>query len=74
PLKPDLFRMIRHELDSPNLGGHLPHQSTPAITFPKAHGNGLWVARIIGPLPLLSPKRSQNPKRSQPPQTVFRRC
>ncbi|GBM61101.1 hypothetical protein AVEN_273034-1 [Araneus ventricosus] len=26
PLKqPGLFRMIRHELDSPNLGGHLPH-------------------------------------------------
>ncbi|GBM30656.1 hypothetical protein AVEN_44515-1, partial [Araneus ventricosus] len=25
-----------------------------------AQGNGLWLARIIGPLPRLSPKRSQN--------------
>ncbi|GBM76314.1 hypothetical protein AVEN_214739-1 [Araneus ventricosus] len=38
---------------------HLPHHPNPASR--KAHGNGLLLARIIGPpLPRLSPKRSQN--------------
>ncbi|GBN11299.1 hypothetical protein AVEN_151131-1, partial [Araneus ventricosus] len=27
PLKPGVFGRKRHELDSPNLGGHLPHHS-----------------------------------------------
>ncbi|GBM04101.1 hypothetical protein AVEN_247968-1 [Araneus ventricosus] len=34
PLKPGLFERKRHELDSSNLGGYLPHLPTPAITFP----------------------------------------
>ncbi|GBN12695.1 hypothetical protein AVEN_110749-1 [Araneus ventricosus] len=29
PLKPKPFARKRHELDSPNLGGRLPHLSTP---------------------------------------------
>ncbi|GBL92558.1 hypothetical protein AVEN_175010-1 [Araneus ventricosus] len=38
---------MRHELNSPNLSGHLPH----ALLYPslKAHENGLWWTRIIGP-------------------------
>ncbi|GBM52636.1 hypothetical protein AVEN_68324-1 [Araneus ventricosus] len=43
----------RDELDSPNLGDGFDHVPTP-------RRNGLWLARIIGPLPCLSPKRSQN--------------
>ncbi|GBN03254.1 hypothetical protein AVEN_65-1 [Araneus ventricosus] len=31
PLKPEVLGRIRHELDSPNMGGHLPHNPTPAI-------------------------------------------
>ncbi|GBN35586.1 hypothetical protein AVEN_183899-1 [Araneus ventricosus] len=60
PLKPGTFGRKRHELESPNLGGHLP-PSTPAITFPSgarkwdAVCKGIWI-----PLPQLSPKRSQN--------------
>ncbi|GBN69495.1 hypothetical protein AVEN_247425-1 [Araneus ventricosus] len=32
PLKPGYFWRLRHALDSPNLGGHLPHPC--CITFP----------------------------------------
>ncbi|GBN97087.1 hypothetical protein AVEN_160978-1 [Araneus ventricosus] len=48
------FGRKRHELDSPNLGGHLPHHR---LLYPslKAHGNWLRFARIIGPpTPLIS--------------------
>ncbi|GBM46877.1 hypothetical protein AVEN_10720-1 [Araneus ventricosus] len=34
PLKPGLLGRKTHELDSPNLGGHLLHHLTPALTFP----------------------------------------
>ncbi|GBN36077.1 hypothetical protein AVEN_170148-1, partial [Araneus ventricosus] len=34
PLKPALFGRIRHELNSPNLRGHLPQHPTPAINSP----------------------------------------
>ncbi|GBM53399.1 hypothetical protein AVEN_103787-1 [Araneus ventricosus] len=59
PLKPELFGRKRHEMDSPNLGGHFPH--TPCYNFRQgtrkwaAVGKGNWI-----PLPRLSPKRSQN--------------
>ncbi|GBM78520.1 hypothetical protein AVEN_260447-1 [Araneus ventricosus] len=33
PLKPGVFGRKRHELDSPNMGGYLPHHPAPAITF-----------------------------------------
>ncbi|GBO01550.1 hypothetical protein AVEN_217264-1 [Araneus ventricosus] len=33
PLKPGNLERKRHELDSPNMGGHLPHTPLPAITF-----------------------------------------
>ncbi|GBN09491.1 hypothetical protein AVEN_62652-1 [Araneus ventricosus] len=47
PLKPGVLGRKRHELDSPNLEGHLPH---PLLyPFLKAKRNGLWLARIIGP-------------------------
>ncbi|GBM26823.1 hypothetical protein AVEN_32075-1 [Araneus ventricosus] len=50
PLKPGILRRIRH--------GHLPHSLLqPSL---KAHGNGLRLARIIGPLSRLSTKRSQS--------------
>ncbi|GBN47567.1 hypothetical protein AVEN_270670-1 [Araneus ventricosus] len=38
---------MRHELDSPNLSGHLP--PPPPAIFPKGNGYGLWFAGIIGP-------------------------
>ncbi|GBM31611.1 hypothetical protein AVEN_198468-1 [Araneus ventricosus] len=47
PFKTGQFGMIRHELDSTNPGGHLPHLLLKSSL--KAHGNGLWSARIIGP-------------------------
>ncbi|GBN50989.1 hypothetical protein AVEN_264740-1 [Araneus ventricosus] len=34
PLKQDLFGRKRHELDSPNLGGPLPHDPTPNLIGP----------------------------------------
>ncbi|GBN05697.1 hypothetical protein AVEN_95472-1, partial [Araneus ventricosus] len=34
PLKPGLFGRIQHELDSPNLGGYLPHQPTSCCNLP----------------------------------------
>ncbi|GBN49598.1 hypothetical protein AVEN_137093-1 [Araneus ventricosus] len=50
PLKPGLSGRMRHELDSPNLGDHLQHHPTPLLQPSlKAHGNGLWLARIIEP-------------------------
>ncbi|GBN60928.1 hypothetical protein AVEN_142739-1 [Araneus ventricosus] len=77
PLKPDLLGRIRHELNSPNLGGHLPHHPTPAVAYIMALGNELWWARIIGPphrAYILSDLRNSPPlKRSQPPQTDLRR-
>ncbi|GBM30434.1 hypothetical protein AVEN_46116-1 [Araneus ventricosus] len=43
----------------PTWMGIYPTTPPHAITIPKAHRNGMWLARIIG-LPYLSPKRSQN--------------
>ncbi|GBL84623.1 hypothetical protein AVEN_191084-1 [Araneus ventricosus] len=38
---------MRHEWDSPNLGGHLPHHPTPsAIIFPL--GAGKWDSPNLG--------------------------
>ncbi|GBM07584.1 hypothetical protein AVEN_230022-1 [Araneus ventricosus] len=59
PLKPVLSGRKRHELDSPNLGGHLP--PPPAITF--SEGARKWA--VVDKdnwtsLPRLSPKQSQN--------------
>nr|GBO07542.1 hypothetical protein AVEN_39256-1 [Araneus ventricosus] len=46
PLKPALGRK-RHELNSPNLGGHLSH---PLLYhFLKAQANELWLTRVTGP-------------------------
>ncbi|GBM13504.1 hypothetical protein AVEN_82778-1 [Araneus ventricosus] len=61
-LKPGLYGRKRLELDSLNQGGHLLNHPTPAHPPSlKAHGNGLWLARIIRPpLLRLSPKLSQN--------------
>ncbi|GBM86835.1 hypothetical protein AVEN_219737-1, partial [Araneus ventricosus] len=42
PLKPGYFGRLRHELDSPNLGGHLPPHHLLQSSL-KAHGNGLWL-------------------------------
>ncbi|GBL72086.1 hypothetical protein AVEN_115096-1 [Araneus ventricosus] len=33
-LKPELFGRMRYEMDSPNLGGHLPQPPSHAVTFP----------------------------------------
>ncbi|GBM42085.1 hypothetical protein AVEN_158246-1 [Araneus ventricosus] len=67
PLKPGLFGRKRHELDSPNLGGHLPDHTLLKPSL-KAHGNGLCLAKI-------SDLRTSSPlKRSQPSQTSLRRC
>ncbi|GBN18484.1 hypothetical protein AVEN_181819-1 [Araneus ventricosus] len=58
PFKTGTFWEEAPEFSQP--GGHLPHHTTPAKPSLKVHGNGLWLARIIGPLPRLSPKPSQN--------------
>ncbi|GBM03724.1 hypothetical protein AVEN_180745-1 [Araneus ventricosus] len=74
PLKPGYFGRLRNELDSSNLGGHLPPTSPPAF---KAQRNELCLARIIGAPTahyLLSDLRNSPPlKRSQPSQTGLRR-
>ncbi|GBO21015.1 hypothetical protein AVEN_110004-1 [Araneus ventricosus] len=78
PLKPGLFWRIRHELDSPNFGGHLPHQPTPAVAFP--YGALKWA--VVGKdnwtpfrAYLLRDLRTSSAlRRSEPPQTGLRRC
>ncbi|GBM17634.1 hypothetical protein AVEN_200881-1 [Araneus ventricosus] len=37
PLKPGVLGRKRHELDSPNLGGHLPHHPTFCYYHPVKH-------------------------------------
>ncbi|GBO14514.1 hypothetical protein AVEN_88529-1 [Araneus ventricosus] len=68
PLKPGPFGRKRHELDSPNLGGHLPPHLTPSYKLPLRHtemGCGLQ-----GLLDTLTAVRTSPPlKRSQLPQT-----
>ncbi|GBO35268.1 hypothetical protein AVEN_247508-1 [Araneus ventricosus] len=60
PLKQGSFGRKPHELDSSNLGGHLPPHLLLLASL-KTHGNGLRFAKIIGHhLPRLSPKQSQN--------------
>ncbi|GBM95795.1 hypothetical protein AVEN_90601-1 [Araneus ventricosus] len=75
PFNPGLFERKRHELNSATVGGHFPHLPTPSL---KAHGNGLWFARIIGPpyrVYLLSNLRTSPPlKRRQQPQIGIHRC
>ncbi|GBO44728.1 hypothetical protein AVEN_2093-1 [Araneus ventricosus] len=77
-LNPEGFGRKRHELDTPNLGGHSHHHPAPAITFPS--GARKWAVVDKNNwfhLPHLSPKRSQNvtsPQRNQPPQTGLSRC
>ncbi|GBM96134.1 hypothetical protein AVEN_153259-1 [Araneus ventricosus] len=66
PLKPRLLGRIPHELDSPNLGGHLPHHPISVIPSLKAHGNGLWLARIIGPSIALISEAISEPHLSSP--------
>ncbi|GBL75997.1 hypothetical protein AVEN_234312-1 [Araneus ventricosus] len=77
PLKPGVFGRKRHELDSPNLGGHLPHHPTSCYNLPLRRsemavvGKGNWTYSAY----LLSDVRTSSPlKRSQPPQTGLHRC
>ncbi|GBM43778.1 hypothetical protein AVEN_109630-1 [Araneus ventricosus] len=58
PLKPRIFGRKRHELDSPNLDGHLPHHPSPCYNLPLKLSCG-WQGSL-DPLLRLSPKRSQN--------------
>ncbi|GBM64417.1 hypothetical protein AVEN_78799-1 [Araneus ventricosus] len=76
--KPGLFGKKRHELDSPNLDGHFPHNSTLVINFPcgvrkwTVVGKDNWTLYRAY---LLSDVRTSHPlKRRQPPQTGLRRC
>ncbi|GBM28452.1 hypothetical protein AVEN_33904-1 [Araneus ventricosus] len=62
-------------MDSPNLGGHLLHHPPPSITTIKAHGNGLWLARIIRPPTALISEATSEPhlpsKEDNRPRTAF---
>ncbi|GBM74510.1 hypothetical protein AVEN_178448-1 [Araneus ventricosus] len=62
--------MIRHELDSPNMGGHLPHHSTLCYNLPLRRSEmgcgckGNWISYLAylrsdlrTPLPLKKPNR-----------------
>ncbi|GBL87733.1 hypothetical protein AVEN_81344-1 [Araneus ventricosus] len=61
PLKQELFWRIRHELNSPNLGGHLPHNPNPCCNLPlRPMEMGCGTQGWLAPLPRLYPKRSQN--------------
>ncbi|GBO29419.1 hypothetical protein AVEN_11085-1 [Araneus ventricosus] len=52
---------IHHELNSPNLGGHLPHHPTPCYNQPLRRTEmGCGWQGYLDPLSHLSPKRSQN--------------
>ncbi|GBO07971.1 hypothetical protein AVEN_136084-1 [Araneus ventricosus] len=57
---------------SPNLVGHLPHTNLCYNLILRRHENGLWLTRIIGPLPRLSPKRYQ--KLTLPSKEASRPC
>ncbi|GBO26951.1 hypothetical protein AVEN_148995-1, partial [Araneus ventricosus] len=37
PLKLGYSERLRHELDSPNLRGHMPHHRTPCSNLPLRH-------------------------------------
>ncbi|GBO29875.1 hypothetical protein AVEN_56735-1, partial [Araneus ventricosus] len=78
PLKPGLFGRKRHELDSPNLGGHLPRHPTPWYNLSlRCTEMGCGAQGELDPLSRLSPKRSEDSpplKRGQPPQTSLLRC
>ncbi|GBN66433.1 hypothetical protein AVEN_39274-1, partial [Araneus ventricosus] len=80
PLKPGPFGRKRHQLNSPNLRGHLHHNPNHAITFPygarkwAAVSEDNWIPSTAYPH-LLSDLRTSPPlKRSQPPQTSHLRC
>ncbi|GBO11698.1 hypothetical protein AVEN_97398-1, partial [Araneus ventricosus] len=78
PLKPGDFGRKRHDLDSPNLGDHLPHHPIPCYNLLK--GAGKWP--VVGKenwIPyradLLSDLRTSCPlKRSKPSQTGLCCC
>ncbi|GBN64587.1 hypothetical protein AVEN_189781-1 [Araneus ventricosus] len=61
PLKPGVFGRKRHELDSPNLGGHLPRHSTLYynLLLRRTEMGCGWQGQLYL-LPHLSPKRPQN--------------
>ncbi|GBO26808.1 hypothetical protein AVEN_82608-1 [Araneus ventricosus] len=56
-----LFGRMRHELNSPNLGGHLPCHLTPCYNLPlRCTKMGCDGQGLSDPLLRLSPKRFQN--------------
>ncbi|GBM90868.1 hypothetical protein AVEN_128319-1 [Araneus ventricosus] len=78
PLKLGVSGRKQHELDSPTLGGHLPHHLTLCYSFPEdtrkwtAVGEDNWASYHAY---LLRGLRTSPPlKRRQPPQTGLRRC
>ncbi|GBM17295.1 hypothetical protein AVEN_237283-1 [Araneus ventricosus] len=79
PLKPGLLRRERHKLDSPNLGGHLPHRPTPCYKLRlKLTEMGCGSQVSLDPLYRVyvrSHLRTSLPiKISQPSQTCLHRC
>ncbi|GBN00778.1 hypothetical protein AVEN_168995-1 [Araneus ventricosus] len=65
PLKSGLFGRMRHELNSPNLGGHLPHPY-PLYSLPlKRTEMGCDGQEQLDRRPCLSPKRCRNLTTSQ---------
>ncbi|GBM20152.1 hypothetical protein AVEN_274042-1, partial [Araneus ventricosus] len=78
PLKPGASGRKRHELDSPNLGGHLPHHHTSCYNHPLRCREMSVVGKDNQTLYLaylLSDLRTSPPlKRRQPPQTSLSRC
>ncbi|GBN65432.1 hypothetical protein AVEN_82596-1, partial [Araneus ventricosus] len=73
---PGVFGRKRHELDSPNLGGHLPRSLTPCYNLPlRRREMGVVCKDNWIPYPLISEAISEPPlKRKQPPQTGLCRC
>ncbi|GBN03984.1 hypothetical protein AVEN_137141-1 [Araneus ventricosus] len=60
PFKAGSFGRIRHELDSPNQGGHLPHPTTCCNLPLRRTEIGCGGQGSLDSLPRLSSKRSQN--------------
>ncbi|GBO17348.1 hypothetical protein AVEN_132735-1 [Araneus ventricosus] len=70
PFKTGSFGRIRHELDSPNQGGHLPHPTT-CCNLPLRRTEIVCGGQgSLDPLPRLSPNRSQNITSTQKKPTV----
>ncbi|GBN70254.1 hypothetical protein AVEN_176534-1, partial [Araneus ventricosus] len=70
-LKPGVFGRKLYELDSSNLGGHLPYHPIPCYNFPfRRREMGYDWQGQLDPLPRFSPKRSQNLTSSQKKPTA----